>query len=298
MNSISHLVKPEYLYRPKQLYLRVLRGLRQEISFEDMRLPWGSSIYVKPGHHVGRAIWHLGLYDLTVSEALWRLVDPGELTVDVGANIGYMTGVMAVRVGSSGRVVAFEPQVGVYEELVRNAERWKASIGTLIDTYQIALSDHVGQELLGVPDDSEESSGLASLNIGRDATVKYVVQVGRLDEVIPNEEVGVLKIDVEGHEYNVLNGAIGLIKNHKIRDIIFEEHGVYPTPAIRLLESFGYTLFNLGASFWGLQINSASGKTIHRKWEPRSCLASVDLSRALRRLESRGWQTLSAAATI
>jgi len=106
MNAISNIVKPEYIYRPKQLYLRVLRGFRQKPSFEDLHLPWGSSIYVKPGHHIGRAIWHLGLYDLTVSEALWRLVDAGELAVDIGANIGYMTGVMSVKVGSTGRVLA------------------------------------------------------------------------------------------------------------------------------------------------------------------------------------------------
>ena len=292
MKAIGRLFKPEYVYRPKQLCLRVVRGFRRETSFEDLRLPWGSSIYVHPDHHVGRAIWHLGLYDLTVTEALWRLVDSGELAVDIGANIGYMTGVMAFRVGAGGRVVAFEPQPAVYKKLVRNVERWKASLGALIDTYQVATSDHAGQELLGVPDDSEENSGLASLNISPDVTLKYHVPVSRLDDML-DERVGVLKIDVEGYEFTALTGAIDLLRNHRIRDVIFEEHAVYPTPTTRLLESLGYTVFNLGANLWGLNINAASEKTTHRPWEPRSCLATINPSRALKRMEERGWQTLS-----
>src|ERR1700682_4087610 len=103
MKAIGRLFKPEYVYRPKQFYLRVVRGFRRETRCVDLRLPWGTSIYVHPEHHIGRAIWHLGLYDLAVTEALWRLVDSGELAVDIGANIGYMTGVMAVRAGASGR---------------------------------------------------------------------------------------------------------------------------------------------------------------------------------------------------
>lgn len=292
MKAIGRLLKPEYVYRPKQLYLRVVRGFRSENGFEDLRLPWGTSIYVHHEHHVGRAIWHLGLYDLTVTEALWRLVDRDELAVDVGANIGYMTGIMAVRVGAGGRVVAFEPQPAVYEKLVRNVERWQASLGTPIDTYQVATSDHAGQELLGVPDDSEQNSGLASLDIKPDATLKYRVTVSRLDDIL-HESVGVLKIDVEGYELTALGGAVDLIKNHKIRDIIFEEHEAYPTPVSELLESLGYSVFNLGAGLSGLRINSICGKTIHRRWEPRSCLATVNPSRALKRLKERGWQTLS-----
>src|ERR1700682_6089734 len=194
MKAIGRLFKPEYVYRPKQFYLRVVRGFRRETRCVDLRLPWGTSIYVHPEHHIGRAIWHLGLYDLAVTEALWRLVDSGELAVDIGANIGYMAGVMAVRAGASGRVVAFEPQPAVYQRLLRNVERWQASLGTVIDTYQVATSDHAGQELLGVPDDSEQNSGLASLNPGPGATLKYLVPVSRLDDIL-NERVGVLKID-------------------------------------------------------------------------------------------------------
>lgn len=291
MGVVERLLKPEYVYRPAQLFRRVVRSFQREVSFEELRLPWGMPIYVRTDHHVGQAILHLGLYDLTVSEALWRLIDAGEFAVDVGANIGYMTGIMASRVGAAGRVVAFEPQPGVYEKLVRNVDRWKATTGTRIETYPLALSDHEGHEILSTPDSSERNSGLASLSKNWERPTQYDVAVNRLDMIL-SETIEMLKIDVEGHESNVLSGAGELLQAQRIRDIIFEEHGSYPTPAISLLESFGYSIFNLGVRMCGLRISSVTGMSTHRVWEPRSCLATVDPRRALKRLRENGWYTL------
>ena len=59
---------------------------------------------IRPADDVGRAIWRLGVYDLPVTELIWRLLDPGDSAFDVGANLVYMTGVMAARVGAQGQV--------------------------------------------------------------------------------------------------------------------------------------------------------------------------------------------------
>ena len=48
-----------------------------------------------------------GIYDLIVTEILWRLINKGEIAVDVGANIGYMTSLMAAKVASSGKVYSY-----------------------------------------------------------------------------------------------------------------------------------------------------------------------------------------------
>lgn len=67
-----------------------------------MKLPWGSEIRVNIGEGIGNTIWRTGVDDLPVLECLWRLTDPGDRCVDVGANIGLMTNVMAFRAGSEG----------------------------------------------------------------------------------------------------------------------------------------------------------------------------------------------------
>ena len=75
----QRLNKPEYLFRPQQLLRRLLAlrtpGLGRERTFP---LPWGLPLTVDSQDTIGRAVWHLGLYDLLVSETLWRLISPGE----------------------------------------------------------------------------------------------------------------------------------------------------------------------------------------------------------------------------
>ena len=283
------LVKPEYIYNPFQLCRRLVR-LTQRPTFDQLTFPWGVPIYVTPQHHVGRAVYDLRVYDLPVTETLWRLIDPEDLAVDVGANIGYMTGVMAFRCGSKGRVAAFEPQPNMYSKLRRNSKMWRELLHASIDTYQLALSDHHGEEFITLPDDSEKNSGLASL-LPLCGGLAYSVPVERLDSLI-DRDIGVMKIDVEGYESAVLTGATRLLKSMKIRDIVFEEHRAWPTPTITLLQSFGYSIFNLGVGLRGLMITTIREKPTNRHWEPRSCLATLNPLRALERLGRRGWQTL------
>ena len=72
-------------------------------------MPWGLQMQIRPNDYIGSCIWGRGIYDLGVSEAIWRLLDKDDLAIDVGANIGHMTGIMARRVGPKGAVIAFEP---------------------------------------------------------------------------------------------------------------------------------------------------------------------------------------------
>ena len=64
---------------------------------------------MNPKETIGRAILRLGVYDLCVSESICRLLDPGESAIDVGANLGYMTSLMAAKAGKCGSVESFEP---------------------------------------------------------------------------------------------------------------------------------------------------------------------------------------------
>lgn len=236
-------------------------------------------------------MWYLGLYDLVVTETLWRLIDPSDTTIDVGANIGYMTSLMAVRSGPDGRVLAFEPQSNVYAKLVSNVERWGTILGTRIEPSELALSDRSGTAMLNVPDGSEENCGLASLVNSQTGGLTSFVQLQRLDNLI-NESIAVLKVDVEGHEASVFEGASKLLQSKKIRDIVYEEHREYPTPATELLESYGYAVFNLSAYFRGPAARDIRQPHANRRWEPPSCLATLEPMRALARLRPRGWQTL------
>src|SRR5580704_36595 len=99
MNLISRMNKPEYLYQPHQFVRRLTRAIRPQPEEVEVLLPWGLRMRVKPCEDHGRSLYHFGLYDLVLSEAIWRLLDRCERAIDIGANIGYVTGLMAARLG-------------------------------------------------------------------------------------------------------------------------------------------------------------------------------------------------------
>src|SRR5580704_10103514 len=74
--------KPEYVFRPRQLLRRFGPRPKGPDDIAEVLLPWGLPFRIRPQEVLGRAIWNTGVYDLAVSEALWRLTDPGETVVD------------------------------------------------------------------------------------------------------------------------------------------------------------------------------------------------------------------------
>jgi FkbM family methyltransferase len=241
----------------------------------------------------------MGIYDLIVTEVLWRLIDRGETAVDVGVNIGYMTTIMAKRVGETGKVWCFEPNPEVYEELSENIRTWQETLGwNQIYAKKIALSNQTGVGVLSVPKrNREEASLIPHTDVrdiqGNESNSKiYTVSLARLDEILKNSElIGVLKIDVEGHELEVLQGATELITKQQIRDIIFEDHSGYPSPVSQFLEEHGYTVFRIWKGFWRPVLEPPTKKRVHQ-WEPPSYLATKDISRTIERLKKRGWSSL------
>jgi FkbM family methyltransferase len=294
----ARLKKPQYVFYPARIVKRALRGHVGGAATQNVvnsTLPWGMPISLRPGEAIGHSIMTTGIFDHCVSEALYRLTDPGDLAIDVGANIGYMTSLMVKRVGTTGKVVAVEPNPDVYPLLARNAARWEAAPDAPVtETHQFALSDRRGTAELRVP-------VLFRLNQGRSSIEKREGEGGRdswhaigtvallpLDDLVGDRDVGVLKIDVEGHETSVLYGAELLLRTHRIRDVIFE-HKDYPSSATTFLERHGYTLLSLDSTLFRLIVGPPNKSAPWQGWEGPSYLATVAPARALRRLQTRGW---------
>lgn len=293
------LNKPHYVFRPSQLARRIARSSRRDRDareFEEARLPWGATIAVRPEDEIGSLILRLGVFDLCVSEAIWRLLDPGATAVDAGANIGHMTSVMATRVGARGAVFAFEPHPVTFGELSSNVARWRADPRTGdIRLHELALSDRGGTARLGAPADFDSNRGSVGLlgesDAGARAGSVHEVALARLDEVV-DAQVGVLKIDVEGHELEVLRGAGRLLSAGRVRDVLFEEWDTPPTPVTTFLENEGYALFSMDQALLGPSIGPAGARSGRRGHQAPSYLATRDPARALSRLRRRGWAVL------
>jgi len=143
--------------------------------------------------------------------AFENTVKPGSVVYDIGANVGYFTLLAAVLVEEKGKVYSFEP-------LPRNIDFLKQHISlnklTNIKVIEAAVSNHMGQALF----DLGASTAMGHLS----ETGGLHVQMVSLDQMIENGDLtppDVMKIDVEGAEFDVLQGAEKLIESD--RPILF-----------------------------------------------------------------------------
>lgn len=294
--KLFSLFKPEYVYNPGQIRRR-LRWTEDCVRRGEcvVELPWGLRLAVDPRELIGNCIARLGVYDLTVSEVLWRLADPGETAVDAGSNIGYTASILARRVGSRGRVYCFEPHPEIYRSLQANVALW----GLPVETFPVALSAADGEGVLHVPTYFPGNQGTASLSDtpGSPRWREVPVRTARLDALQQvRGPIGVMKVDVEGHELSLFRGAERRLAEGAIRDIVFEDHGSPPTDAMRLLAAHGYSILGLGRRFTGPRLlHSGQPVPPSTVQAPPNYLATRDMARARLRLTPSGWQVLSAA---
>ena len=286
--------KPWFLYRPQQVVRRFLAGARRPSSaFCPVDTSWGARVIVDPTKVIGRSIVTTGLFDLTVSEVLARLIDAGDTVVDAGANVGYMTVLAATAAGRGGRVLAFEPHPELFAVLQQNAA-YAARSGCHVEARQVALGDHHGQALLHIPQSFADNDGMATLVDGGPAAVQAVpVVVERLDDLVP-DGASVLKLDVEGFEASVLRGAQQLLSERRLRHIVFEDHDVERSQVVGILKASGYRLFAVGWRMRGLVLGPIERGPLAAPFEAPSFVATTAPEDVITRTAPRGWQVLSA----
>ncbi len=289
---MKYINKPEYIYQPRQAFKRLTRLLTTEPESAEVTLPWGLQIGIRAREDLGRALWHLGVYDLTLCETIWRLLDRGESAIDVGANIGYISGLMAARSGPEGSVIAFEPHPKIFQELVANIDSWRDRPIARITPFELALSSGSGSAFLQEPANFEKMRGTAS--IVTHGSSGLLITTARLDEIrLDSPAVDLLKIDVEGHELEVLLGSRKLLETQAIRDIIFEDHSrSFGSPVASFLAGFGYSIFFLTRRLRGPLMASKGQRYEGARYLPPNFLATLKPDRARARFQTSGWQVL------
>jgi FkbM family methyltransferase len=285
------LARPEYLLQPSAIVrrLRAPYALPGQGTTRMATPAWGGlPVEARSDESVGYLLQTTGVFDIAVTEALFRLAEPGELALDVGANIGAMTSALATAVGPSGEVWAFEPSPAVLPGLQRSVEGW----GRNVTVFPLALSDRAGEARFVIP--TSEAANHGRSRIGSDAEdteAVTVVETERLDALLDERRVGVMKLDAERHEPAVLAGAARMLGARRVRDIIYEDVSGFPSPTSAPLVEAGYEVFALGHSFFGPRLDPHGRVTAG--WEEQSYLATVDPARARRLLKPRGWRCLS-----
>jgi FkbM family methyltransferase len=289
-DNVFAIWKPWYVYRPRQLALRVTRTLRGTPGERAaIALPWGTELTVDPRETIGRSLWTTGIYDVAVSEVLFRLTTPGAVAVDAGANIGYMTSILSVRAGARGHVHAFEPHPLLAERLRENVGRLaKRPSCAPVEVHQTALSHTAGRANLVCPDEFASNQGVGHVEADG---AGIAIETVRLDDVLP-DGADVMKMDVEGHEPAVLRGAERILTGQRLRHLVFEEHQGAESETCQLLRDAGYTLLQIGWRINGPVIAPMTAPPVCKRYEAPSYLATVDPDSAIAACRPRGWRIL------
>lgn len=216
------------------------------ITFDDDLL-----IAVRPSEVVERPIYLQGMHEPLASHAFCALLSAGDVVVDAGAHIGQYSLLAARRVGSTGRVLAFEPNPPMRARLERNvALNHLSNVGS----FGIALADKPGVGTLHLSADPS-NAGMASLLADSGGSAGIQVECRTLDEVMEElaiPRLDVIKVDVEGAEAAVISGGRRSIERHH-PTVMYEANDVDASGhfqadgATAMLRELGYDIFGIVA---------------------------------------------------
>ena len=191
-----------------------------------------------------------GLWEPDVTDWLRRTLKPGQVFVDIGANIGYFTLMGSRLVGERGRVFAVEPHPRLAELLTRNVNLNNLQNVTTLNraawSETATLKFH--QRLHYAANSSMGSVGPVGLEQLGDSEEVVEVQAMELDELLTGgSHIDVVKVDVEGAEYRAFTGMRRILDANPKISILFEWSpgqvqlvGDKPEAVIELLAGLGF----------------------------------------------------------
>lgn len=193
-----------------------------------------------------------GVWEQDQVELFARLVRPGETALDIGANIGHHTVALSKMVGETGHVVAFEPQMQMFNLLnanivlnrCRNVRPFNLALGSSHDQMRMSAISY------------DDFMPFGSLGIQRQAGGRgESIEVAPLDDVmrklsLGDSPVSLMKVDVQAHELYVLQGARDFLRqaqpsiSFEVAPFWMRKAGYDWRDILVLLQDLGYSFFD------------------------------------------------------
>jgi len=281
------LREPEYLLRPGNIFRRVALRALWRGKRVPVRTVAGPVLMAREGEFIGNHLINTRCHDPALSELLWRMIRPGDLCVDVGANIGYITLLMASRCGPEGRCLSYEADPGIFEELKSNTAG--NHFDSIVEAHQVAVSSAAGilrfKRALGA------NAGLGRVCDETASAEMVEVRAACLDDWLQSRGlVRVLKMDVEGHELPALQGMQNALERRQVEHLFFEDHQGLDSEVARFLRNHGFKVFSLQKELRGPALKPCD-EAIAGDLEP-NFLATLNPSEAQACARPRGWNVL------
>lgn len=239
MAAVLMRVRPAFL---ASFLKNALRFKRQEIITVE------GTFFVDVASNFGYPLSTKGVYEPQMLKVIRDCLSPGSLFIDLGANEGYFSVVASKIVGTEGQVFAIEPQERLQPVLSRNLISNRCEN---VQLFPLAISDDSRPLILHLSPDMNTGS-TAAIQTTRYPLLKQEVAsmtLGDLFEEHDIETCDLLKIDIEGYEYEAIMGSPELFSAGRVKVIALELHpevlskrNLLPETITNFLVSCGYRL--------------------------------------------------------
>jgi FkbM family methyltransferase len=216
----------------------------------------GGTFWIDPISNLGRTLTRDGAYEAGMHQTLGKYLFEGATFVDLGANEGYFTVIGGKLCGLAGRVLAIEPQQRLLPVIAENLRL----NGVTAEVLNVAVTDVAG------PVQIHLSADIASGGSGLQQSTRYrvptqIVKATTLAQVLDDaalRHVDLLKVDIEGSEYEALLGSPEVFSQHRVGAVALELHpsrlekrGKKGADITDMLSSSGYVKVNpFGNDVW------------------------------------------------
>jgi len=224
------------------------RWQRENRQYRTIRIDSYEFIFDATDFTVFNWYFYHQLFEPETTRLILGTIKPGETVLDIGSNRGYMSVLAGLKVGATGRVFCFEPNPiihrGLQEHLRLN------QITGYVEASTLALSNCNSRDATFFVSTLESNSGLSSLTphpvllVNQNLSLKNTITVETttlddwLNEKAIVDPIDFIKIDVEGAELLVLEGAKETLSKHPPKRWVIETQP--DGPAVEFLRAYGY----------------------------------------------------------
>ena len=199
------------LPRGGYLALRIFASFIPSLKSYDLELNTAKNLTIKADlrENIFFTLLKYGYYKHQVTEdfIISSIVSKNNTVIDIGANIGWISLILAESVGSSGKVYSFEPSSKIFNYLKQISEKRKQ-----IFPYQMAMSNENGE----VSFTNEKYSDLSHISSNTTKNSE-TVECKTLDRFVSDKNItsiDLIKVDVEGHDCQVIEGGLKTLESY------------------------------------------------------------------------------------
>jgi FkbM family methyltransferase len=268
--------------------VRLLTSPEKCRDMHEIRVVHDGSVFIaQPGVQLGWHVTLFGTYEPELRRVFRSVLSPGGVALDVGANVGWHTLLMARLVGEGGRVLAAEANPSVRARLIEHLELNRV---VHVEVLPCALGDTEGSVAFEAPDRTNPAAGdghvVESAEAGKLGVIR--VESRTLDTICAAahlERLDLVKIDVEGFEWPVLKGGeqtISRLRPHIVFEYLDEYAGRGGGTAQLMADFFArhhYRLFALGRRE-ATAVDSGRWPSAANLWAVPQAIAAASMNRA------------------